>query len=145
MILTAKTFCNSSRNSQALHHPGQGHHRCWLAPFAAAARVSGRLWRPLGSSFYAWSDRRRKTEVAHRLAEFLFGFGESLVRFDMSGSWRRPAVSKLICALQVRGLRIMRALTERGSAHAFTRSSCLDEMEKGASERFVNILVLQWF
>jgi len=52
--------------------------------------------RPMGSFIFLGSSGVGKTEVARRLAEFLFGSIRHLVRFDMSEYMEKHAVSKLI-------------------------------------------------
>ncbi len=52
--------------------------------------------RPMGSFIFLGPSGVGKTEVARRLAEFLFGSQHSLVRFDMSEYMEKHAVSKLI-------------------------------------------------
>ncbi|HUP22288.1 MAG TPA: ATP-dependent Clp protease ATP-binding subunit [Thermoanaerobaculia bacterium] len=52
--------------------------------------------RPVGSFIFLGPSGVGKTEVARRLAEFLFGSEEALVRFDMSEYMEKHAVSKLI-------------------------------------------------
>jgi len=52
--------------------------------------------RPVGSFIFLGPSGVGKTEVARRLAEFLFGNARSLVRFDMSEYMEKHAVSKLI-------------------------------------------------
>ena len=52
--------------------------------------------RPMGSFIFLGSSGVGKTEVARRLAEFLFGSNKHLVRFDMSEYMEKHAVSKLI-------------------------------------------------
>ena len=52
--------------------------------------------RPVGSFIFLGPSGVGKTEVARRLAEFLFGTQEALVRFDMSEYMEKHAVSKLI-------------------------------------------------
>jgi ATP-dependent Clp protease ATP-binding subunit ClpC len=52
--------------------------------------------RPIGSFVFLGSSGVGKTEVARRLAEFLFGSNKHLVRFDMSEYMEKHAVSKLI-------------------------------------------------
>jgi ATP-dependent Clp protease ATP-binding subunit ClpC len=52
--------------------------------------------RPMGSFIFLGSSGVGKTEVARRLAEFLFGSQKHLVRFDMSEYMEKHAVSKLI-------------------------------------------------
>ncbi len=52
--------------------------------------------RPVGSFIFLGPSGVGKTEVARRLAEFLFGSQPALVRFDMSEYMEKHAVSKLI-------------------------------------------------
>ncbi|PYQ32900.1 MAG: ATP-dependent Clp protease ATP-binding subunit ClpC [Acidobacteria bacterium] len=52
--------------------------------------------RPMGSFIFLGSSGVGKTEVARRLAEFLFGSMKHLIRFDMSEYTEKHAVSKLI-------------------------------------------------
>ena len=52
--------------------------------------------RPVGSFIFLGPSGVGKTEVARRLAEFLFDSREALVRFDMSEYMEKHAVSKLI-------------------------------------------------
>ena len=52
--------------------------------------------RPMGSFIFLGSSGVGKTEVARRLAEFLFGSVKHLLRFDMSEFMEKHAVSKLI-------------------------------------------------
>jgi ATP-dependent Clp protease ATP-binding subunit ClpC len=52
--------------------------------------------RPVGSFIFLGPSGVGKTEVARRLAEFLFGSERALVRFDMSEYMEKHAVSKLI-------------------------------------------------
>src|SRR5262249_56995838 len=52
--------------------------------------------RPMGSFIFLGPSGVGKTEVARRLAEFLFESQKSLVRFDMSEYMEKHAVSKLI-------------------------------------------------
>ncbi len=52
--------------------------------------------RPVGSFLFLGPTGVGKTEVARRLAQFLFGTEKSLIRFDMSEYMEKHAVSKLI-------------------------------------------------
>ncbi len=52
--------------------------------------------RPAGSFIFLGPSGVGKTEVARRLAEFLFGSQDALVRFDMSEYMEKHAVSKMI-------------------------------------------------
>ena len=52
--------------------------------------------RPVGSFIFLGPSGVGKTEVARRLAEFLFGSQRALVRFDMSEYMEKHAVSKLL-------------------------------------------------
>jgi len=52
--------------------------------------------RPMGSFIFLGPSGVGKTEVARRLAEFLFGSQQALVRFDMSEYMEKHALSKMI-------------------------------------------------
>jgi len=52
--------------------------------------------RPVGSFIFLGPSGVGKTEVARRLAEFLFGSQQALVRFDMSEYMEKHAISKMI-------------------------------------------------
>ena len=52
--------------------------------------------RPMGSFIFLGTSGVGKTEVARRLAEFLFGSQKHLIRFDMSEYMEKHSVSKLI-------------------------------------------------
>ncbi len=52
--------------------------------------------RPVGSFIFLGPSGVGKTEVARRLAEFLFGTQQALLRFDMSEYMEKHAVSRLI-------------------------------------------------
>jgi len=52
--------------------------------------------RPMGSFIFLGPSGVGKTEVAKRLAEFLFGSQQALVRFDMSEYMEKHAMSKMI-------------------------------------------------
>ena len=52
--------------------------------------------RPMGSFIFLGPSGVGKTEVARRLAEFLFGSQQALIRFDMSEYMEKHAVSKMI-------------------------------------------------
>jgi|CXWL01.1.fsa_nt_gi ATP-dependent Clp protease ATP-binding subunit ClpC len=52
--------------------------------------------RPVGSFIFLGPSGVGKTEVARRLAEFLFGNQSALIRFDMSEYMEKHAVSKMI-------------------------------------------------
>src|SRR5690348_8907624 len=54
--------------------------------------------RPVGCFLFLGPTGVGKTEVARRLAEFLFGSEKSLIRFDMSEYMEKHSVSKLIGA-----------------------------------------------
>ncbi len=54
--------------------------------------------RPVGSFLFLGPTGVGKTEVARRLAEFLFGSEKALIRFDMSEYMEKHSVSKLIGA-----------------------------------------------
>jgi len=54
--------------------------------------------RPVGSFIFAGPTGVGKTEVARRLAEFLFGTQEALIRIDMSEYMEKHTVSRLIGA-----------------------------------------------
>jgi ATP-dependent Clp protease ATP-binding subunit ClpC len=52
--------------------------------------------RPMGSFVFLGTSGVGKTEVARRLAEYLFGSQKHLIRFDMSEYMEKHAISKLI-------------------------------------------------
>jgi ATP-dependent Clp protease ATP-binding subunit ClpC len=52
--------------------------------------------RPMGSFVFLGPSGVGKTEVARRLAEFLFGSHQAMIRFDMSEYMEKHAVSKMI-------------------------------------------------
>ncbi len=52
--------------------------------------------RPMGSFIFLGPSGVGKTEVARRLAEFLFGTQQAMIRFDMSEYMEKHAVSKMI-------------------------------------------------
>lgn len=52
--------------------------------------------RPMGSFIFLGPSGVGKTEVARRLAEFLFGSQQAMIRFDMSEYMEKHAVSKMI-------------------------------------------------
>ncbi len=52
--------------------------------------------RPMGSFIFLGPSGVGKTEVARRLAEFLFGSQQAMIRFDMSEYMEKHAVSKML-------------------------------------------------
>jgi len=52
--------------------------------------------RPMGSFIFLGPSGVGKTEVARRLAEFLFGTQQAMIRFDMSEYMEKHAVSKML-------------------------------------------------
>jgi ATP-dependent Clp protease ATP-binding subunit ClpC len=96
--------------------------------------------RPVGCFFFLGPTGVGKTEVARRLAEFLFGSEKSLVRFDMSEFMEKHSVSKLIGAPPgYVGYEEGGQLTERVRRTPYS-VILLDEIEKAHPDVF-NILL----
>ena len=96
--------------------------------------------RPVGSFFFLGPTGVGKTEVARRLAAFLFGSEKSLIRFDMSEYMEKHAVSKLIGAPPgYVGYEEGGQLTERVRRSPYS-VILLDEIEKAHPDIF-NILL----
>ena len=96
--------------------------------------------RPVGCFFFLGPTGVGKTEVARRLAEFLFGSEKSLVRFDMSEFMEKHSVSKLIGAPPgYVGYEEGGQLTERVHRTPYS-VILLDEIEKAHPDVF-NILL----
>src|SRR6266513_185133 len=96
--------------------------------------------RPMGSFIFLGPSGVGKTEVARRLAEFLFGSEKSLVRFDMSEFMEKHSVSKLIGAPPgYVGYEEGGQLTERVRRTPYS-VILLDEIEKAHPDVF-NILL----
>ena len=96
--------------------------------------------RPVGCFFFLGPTGVGKTEVARRLAEFLFGSEKSLVRFDMSEYMEKHSVSRLIGAPPgYVGYEEGGQLTERVRRTPYS-IILLDEIEKAHADVF-NILL----
>src|SRR5216110_2373431 len=96
--------------------------------------------RPMGSFIFLGSSGVGKTEVARRLAEFLFGSQRHLIRFDMSEYMEKHAVSKLIGSPPgYVGHEEGGQLTERVRRNPYS-VVLLDEIEKAHPDVF-NILL----
>jgi ATP-dependent Clp protease ATP-binding subunit ClpC len=96
--------------------------------------------RPVGCFFFLGPTGVGKTEVARRLAEFLFGSEKSLIRFDMSEFMEKHSVSKLIGAPPgYVGYEEGGQLTERVRRTPYA-VILLDEIEKAHPDLF-NILL----
>src|SRR6058998_3756085 len=96
--------------------------------------------RPVGCFFFIGPTGVGKTEVARRLAEFLFGSEKSLVRFDMSEFMEKHSVSKLIGSPPgYVGYEEGGQLTERVKRAPYS-VVLLDEIEKAHPDVF-NILL----
>src|SRR5271157_2265538 len=96
--------------------------------------------RPVGSFLFLGPTGVGKTEVARRLAEFLFGSERSLVRFDMSEFMEKHSVSKLIGSPPgYVGYEEGGQLTERVRRSPYS-VILLDEIEKAHPDVF-NILL----
>ncbi len=96
--------------------------------------------RPVGCFLFLGPTGVGKTEVARRLAEFLFGSEKSLVRFDMSEYMEKHAISKLIGAPPgYVGYEEGGQLTERVRRTPYS-VILLDEIEKAHSDIY-NILL----
>ena len=97
--------------------------------------------RPVGSFIFLGPSGVGKTEVARRLAEFLFDSQQSLVRFDMSEYMEKHAVSKLIGSPPgYVGHEEGGQLTERVRRHPYS-VVLFDEIEKAHHD--VSNLLLQ--
>src|SRR5580658_2685856 len=96
--------------------------------------------RPVGCFLFLGPTGVGKTEVARRLAEFLFGSEKSLIRFDMSEYMEKHSVSKLIGAPPgYVGYEEGGQLTERVRRTPYS-VILLDEIEKAHPDVF-NILL----
>jgi ATP-dependent Clp protease ATP-binding subunit ClpC len=96
--------------------------------------------RPVGSFLFLGPTGVGKTEVARRLAAFLFGSEKALIRFDMSEYMEKHAVSKLIGAPPgYVGYEEGGQLTERVRRSPYS-VILLDEVEKAHPDIF-NILL----
>jgi ATP-dependent Clp protease ATP-binding subunit ClpC len=96
--------------------------------------------RPVGCFLFLGPTGVGKTEVARRLAEFLFGTEKSLVRFDMSEYMEKHSVSKLIGAPPgYVGYEEGGQLTERVRRTPYS-AILLDEIEKAHPDVY-NILL----
>src|SRR6202158_5858838 len=96
--------------------------------------------RPVGCFFFLGPTGVGKTEVARRLAEFLFGSEKSLVRFDMSEFMEKHSVSKLIGAPPgYVGYEEGGQMTER-VRHTPYSVILLDEIEKAHPDLFNTLL-----
>jgi ATP-dependent Clp protease ATP-binding subunit ClpC len=96
--------------------------------------------RPVGSFLFLGPTGVGKTEVARRLAEFLFGSERALIRFDMSEFMEKHSVSKLIGSPPgYVGHEEGGQLTERIKRSPYS-VLLLDEIEKAHSDIF-NILL----
>ena len=96
--------------------------------------------RPVGSFLFLGPTGVGKTEVARRLAAFLFGSEKSLIRFDMSEYMEKHAVSKLIGSPPgYVGYEEGGQLTERVRRSPYS-VILLDEIEKAHPDIF-NILL----
>jgi ATP-dependent Clp protease ATP-binding subunit ClpC len=96
--------------------------------------------RPVGCFLFLGPTGVGKTEVARRLAEFLFGSEKSLIRFDMSEYMEKHSVSKLIGAPPgYVGYEEGGQLTERVRRTPYA-VILLDEIEKAHSDVY-NILL----
>jgi ATP-dependent Clp protease ATP-binding subunit ClpC len=99
--------------------------------------------RPVGCFLFLGPTGVGKTEVARRLAEFLFGSEKSLVRFDMSEYMEKHSVSKLIGAPPgYVGYEEGGQLTERVRRSPYS-VILLDEIEKAHPD--VHNILLQVF
>ena len=96
--------------------------------------------RPVGCFLFLGPTGVGKTEVARRLAEFLFGSEKSLIRFDMSEYMEKHSVSKLIGAPPgYVGYEEGGQLTERVRRTPYS-VILLDEIEKAHTDVY-NILL----
>ena len=96
--------------------------------------------RPSGSFIFIGSTGVGKTLLAKRMAEFLFGSRDSLIRFDMSEFMEKHSVSKLIGAPPgYVGYEQAGQLTEKVRTHPYS-IILFDEIEKAHSDVF-NLLL----
>jgi len=126
--------------AQARHKPGQGHHRAGPRDSPQPAPASNHRCAPWVASSFLGRPAVGKTEVARRLAEFLFGsesrwfasicrsHGETL---RLEADWR---------ASRVRGLTKKAAINGNASAGRLTRSSCSMKSRKAHPDVFKYIV-----
>lgn len=96
--------------------------------------------RPSGSFIFIGSTGVGKTLLAKRMAEYLFGSRDSLIRFDMSEFMEKHSVSKLIGAPPgYVGYEQAGQLTEKVRTHPYS-IILFDEIEKAHSDVF-NLLL----
>ena len=87
---------HGGRPAAAHRRPGGGDHRRSRKAIRRSRLGVKNPNRPMGSFIFLGPSGVGKTEVARRLAEFLFENQKALVRFDMSEYMEKHAVSKLI-------------------------------------------------
>src|SRR6266849_3658304 len=142
-VLADDTLVQRRRHAQELHKRVISQDKAITALARAIRRSRAGLkspLRPVGCFFFLGPTGVGKTEVARRLAEFLFGSEKSLVRFDMSEFMEKHSVSKLIGAPPgYVGYEEGGQLTERVRRTPYS-VILLDEIEKAHPDVF-NILL----
>lgn len=99
--LTAAETEKLTRMEEEMHKRIVGQNEAILAISQAIRRGRAGLkppQRPVGSFIFAGPTGVGKTEIARRLAEFLFGTQDALIRIDMSEFMEKHTVSRLIGA-----------------------------------------------
>jgi len=128
---TAETVAHRARAAQARDQPDKAITALARAIRRSRAGLKSPL-RPVGCFFFLGPTGVGKTEVARRLAEFLFGSEKSLIRSTCRNSWRSTRFPSSSGPARVCGLRRGGQMTERvrRTPHSVI---LLDEIEKAQS------------